>query len=500
MTTCLVSLLLLWGALVGLDWFYFKKFLIHEMKEAGRLAAQFSAAPLEFQDHQAAREVLEALQTDPRILAAAIYDRKGALFASLSPSQAEGSLMGGSPETTDHVQEDALNLFFPIRVGQETLGTLEISYYSQFMEDKVWVFALAGSGVLVLSLGVAFFLSDRLQRKISGPILELRHAAKNISDKMDYSVRVSAPDPDEIGFLVDQFNEMLKQIKEREQELRQAQETLEARVQERTRKLQEEIEVRKEMESLLREAKETAEEASRWKTEFLSRMSHELRTPLNAILGFSEILENFSEDPLTPAQLENVRNINRGGKHLLELINEALDIVKIEKSKVDLNLQPLHLNPFLDQIMNFARPLGQFKNVEFRSQVLSDPPLWVMADQTRLKQIILNLFSNAVKYHREGGRVVISCGKTTDRMGAVFIQDSDMGIPAEKLNLVFQPFSRFGMELNEDEGTGLGMTLVKNLMEMMGGTIHLESKEEGGTLITLELPLADGDPFSPETE
>jgi PAS domain S-box-containing protein len=251
----------------------------------------------------------------------------------------------------------------------------------------------------------------------------------------------------------------------------------------------EDVTERRASEQALAAAKLEAERANRAKSEFLSRMSHDLRTPLNAILGFAQLLEM---DTLDAEQREGVRHILKGGAHLLDLINEVLDIARIEAGRLSLSPEPVAVAEIVQQAVELVRPLAAQRSITFDDEtVRMDASRHVMADRQRLKQILLNLMSNAVKYNREGGRVRVTCSTGPEGRTRINVSDTGAGIPAEKLPLLFQPFERLGAEQTVIEGTGLGLMLSKGLAEAMGGTLGVESAVDRGSTFWVELARAE---------
>lgn len=245
---------------------------------------------------------------------------------------------------------------------------------------------------------------------------------------------------------------------------------------------------RKEMERSLLIAKEQAEKANHAKTEFLSSMSHELRTPLNAVLGFSQLLEMDKKTPLSTEQAECVAEISKAGKHLLELINEVLDLAKIETGKMLISLEPVQLSTVVDQVMMLMKPLADSSSVEIvrcNSTCISS---FVLADALRIKQVIINLISNAIKYNRLNGKIELSCRSLGEYL-EFKVTDTGIGIPKEYLDTIFEPFQRVGAAKNTVEGTGIGLTVVKRLMEKMHGDILVQSEVGAGSTFTLRIPL-----------
>jgi PAS domain S-box-containing protein len=239
-------------------------------------------------------------------------------------------------------------------------------------------------------------------------------------------------------------------------------------------------------------ARESAEAANRAKSEFLSRMSHELRTPMNSILGFAQLLDRA---PLPPEQKKGVGHILKAGRHLLQLINEVLEIARIEAGRQTLSLEPVRIGTVLQEAVGLVRPLAAQWQVELEEGACQNPAAFVQADRQRLTQVLLNLLSNAIKYNRPGGRVHLRCqpvaGEDGDDRLAIRVQDTGEGIAADRIDQLFTPFSRLGAERSEVEGTGLGLALSQRLTEAMGGTLVLESTGPEGSVFRLELRCAN---------
>lgn len=259
-------------------------------------------------------------------------------------------------------------------------------------------------------------------------------------------------------------------------------------VAERTRELQAALDKQLTLEREQRDAKEGAERANRAKSEFLSRMSHELRTPLNAILGFGQLLEL---DELTERQQENIKYIMKGGRHLLELINEVLELSRIESGQLALSPEPVPLTETVTDALAMVQPLAAARDVSLNADTAAvGEDAHAQADRQRLKQVLLNLLSNAIKYNRPGGRVDVTVGNGAAGTVLISVADTGIGIAPEQLASVFEPFERLGAEHGEIEGTGLGLALSKRLIEAMGGSISFESEPGKGTTFTLALEAA----------
>jgi hypothetical protein len=243
-----------------------------------------------------------------------------------------------------------------------------------------------------------------------------------------------------------------------------------------------------EVEAEMHVAVEAAEQASKAKSDFLSRMSHELRTPLNSVLGFSQLLEM---DDLPDHHGEAVGHIMRAGRHLLNLIDEVLDIARIESGNLELLLEPVAIHQVLGDAIDLAGPLAERGAITVVSDLARCPDsCHVLADRQRLLQVMLNLLSNAVKYNRTGGRVAIAVEAVSDSLVRITVTDTGNGIRAQDIDRVFEPFDRLGAESSGVEGTGVGLTLSKYLVERMGGTIGVHSTFGEGTTFTVDLATA----------
>ncbi len=246
----------------------------------------------------------------------------------------------------------------------------------------------------------------------------------------------------------------------------------------------EDITQRKKAATALQQAKDEAERANNAKSEFLSRMSHELRTPLNAILGFSQVLER-QELPLV--QRERVGHIYRAGQHLLSLINEVLEISRIETGRIQLSVEPVCMGDALSEVLDIIRPLASQRRMQIERNDFVSPETNILADRQRLKQVLLNILSNAVKYNCDGERIAVTVEQRTAHL-RLSISDNGPGIPPDKRNRLFGAFDRLGAEVTGTQGTGLGLALSKRLTEAMGGKIG-ESQPDKGASFWVEFPI-----------
>jgi PAS domain S-box-containing protein len=248
------------------------------------------------------------------------------------------------------------------------------------------------------------------------------------------------------------------------------------------------IDERKSAEDTVKQAREVADRANQAKSDFLSRMSHELRTPLNAIVGFGQLLQM---DSLTADQRESVEHILKGGHHLLNLINEVLDISRIEIGGLPISPEPVRVQEAVRESLELIAPLAAGRNIQLMDDLARTYDGHVLADRQRLKQVLLNVLSNAVKYNRDGGTVAVSCQEIPHRRVRITVRDTGPGIPPEMLARLFTPFERLGAGQTGIEGTGIGLALSKRLMELMGGEIGVESVVGQGSAFWVVLALTE---------
>jgi signal transduction histidine kinase/CheY-like chemotaxis protein len=500
MSTTLAALAVSVGTVVAYDLRSYKSALLNDLSTQAELVGHMTSAALAFDDGRLARENLALLRSRPSVRAAAIYDEHGALFATYVAPGETGAFpvrpaKGGRPvhagsKDTYVGSGDELVLYKPISENGDLLGTVYLRSQNQMLE-RMRDYLVICAGVTVLALVTAWLLVRRLGHTITTPIDAITNIAREVVARRDYSRRAPRISEDEAAELVDSFNAMLTEIEQRtraledsNREIVRLNEGLEARVQERTAQLEL-------ANSELELAIEEARNANQAKSAFLSSMSHELRTPLNAILGFAQILASKDMPTTLDQKLEFSGHILKSGRHLLTLINEILDLAKVEAGALSLSMEPVLLAEVLDECQSMIAPLAATRGV--RVLFPQAPAARVQADRTRLKQVLLNLLSNAVKYNREGGAVVVDCAQPTPQRLRLSVQDTGMGLSSEQVAGLFQPFNRLGQEGGTQEGTGIGLVVTRRLVELMGGEIGVTSSPGVGSVFWIELACTDAD-------
>src|SRR6266478_4383106 len=405
------ALLLACAAFIAYDMVTFRETMVRNLSTQSQIIGSNTASALLFNDPQSAENTLSALKAAHNILSAGIYTPDGRLFASYSRDAAgQISVLPSIPsgQTEIHWLKDKEIVLVRSMVfeGKPT-GTVYIRSDVEELNRRLIRYAGIAAIVLSACLMAALLVSSIFRRAVADPIVRLAEVAGVVSRDKNYSVRATPTrSRGELAILIDAFNEMLTQIQQNERALRKAHDGLEQRVQERTAELEA---AKKEVEEFSHSvllAKEEVERGSKFKDQFLSTMSHELRTPLNAVLGFSDLLADERYGPLNDRQQRYVTHIHTGGKHLLKLISDILDLSKIEAGKMELTREDVTITSAFAEVISALYPLAEKKSQALLQQV--EPNLHVHADALRFKQVLMNLAGNAIKFTPEGGRIELA--------------------------------------------------------------------------------------------
>ena len=419
-----------------------------------------------------AQELLASIGAQPTVEQVRLVNGRNQVFASWpgdTVSSAEWTMANAPPiQFTD---DGYLQMSIPVRERDQSAGLLQIRAGTADIQEQGRVFLWIVAGVLFSSLLLSNLISERLQRVFTGPVLRIVRVMKRVSDEGDYSARVADHSRDELGELCRGFNRMLGQIESARSELQQAHDELEQRVIERTAEL-----VR---------SKEAAEAASRAKSDFLAKMSHEIRTPMTAILGYSDLLRD--ESLPAEARSEHTATIRRNGEHLLAVINDILDISKIEAGQMTVERLEVSPGQIVADVASLMRAKAGEKKLQLSVEFDSPIPATIQTDPTRLRQILVNILGNAVKF-TENGRVELRARLESQRDDQsngrlIFeVRDTGIGMTTDQQQLLFEPFRqgddsmtrRFG-------GTGLGLAISQHFARLLGGDLWCESTPGQGS-------------------
>ena len=465
MATAGVMVLLASAGFVAYDFVNFRTNMVADITVLAEMLEVNASTALVFHDRDTADKVLGALKARPHIVSGVIYGADGSIFSKYVRAGAPEETAPRPSGTAHRFEAGHLVLHRQMLFNGRDVGTLYLKSDTKEMDARIRSYATILGVVLPVLFLVGLLIASRLQRVISGPVLDLAATALTVSRMKDYSVRARKGADDEIGVLVDSFNEMLTQIHTRDDELKVANEQA-------------------------NEARDKAEAASRAKGTFLANMSHELRTPLNAILAYSQILQDEARDRNQEAFIPDLQKINTAGTHLLTLINDVLDLSKIEAGKMDLILADFDVPKLVEEVASMIKPLVD-KNT---NQLLTVCPVEVgvmHADATRVRQVLFNLLSNASKFTDKGKILLKVARDTEDGKDWIrfVVQDSGIGMTPEQTAKLFQAFTQADASTGRKYGgTGLGLAICRRFCRMMGGDVTVESTLGKGTTFTVRVP------------
>jgi signal transduction histidine kinase/ActR/RegA family two-component response regulator len=489
MLTSSIALILSSVSFFLYDLVSFRHLLSQDLMTQAEIIGYNSAGAMEFKDEPAATATLSALTAKEDIVTAVLYKPDRQMFAHYfrGNTKVPAYLPSHLQENGYRFEGGYLEVFHDVSLNGERLGTLFLQSDMRQWNERAKRY---GNNLIIFVLisGLfAFFVSSKLQGLISKPILHLEETMRVVSTNKNYAVRAVKSYGDEIGRLIDGFNTMLSEIQQRDTALRSANGELKTRTQE----LEEEISHRKYAQEELLNAKHAAEEANRAKSTFLANMSHELRTPLNAIIGYSEMLEEETRDSGKVENVQDLQKIQTAGKHLLALINDVLDLSKIEAGKMGLHLETFDVSQVIEEMVTTLQPAAA-KNANSIHVHVAESVSVMRADITKIRQILFNLLSNACKFTDHGNvSVDVDQIKVQGRDCIQFrVSDTGIGISAQQKKNLFREFAQADASISRKYGgTGLGLAITHRFVQLMKGCITVESEPGQGAIFTVQLPV-----------
>ncbi|GAB2877802.1 hypothetical protein GCM10027277_53970 [Pseudoduganella ginsengisoli] len=469
LATTFVALMTAAAGMLLYDLDSYQQYWVDDMTTQAEIIAVVSSPALSFNDPSAARQNLGMLRVRPHILAGAIYDARGAMFAAYAQSAQDTPVFPGRPGRAGHAIDGGhLVVYHPVVENGEAIGTVYlIARYG--LVERIRTYAAIMGGVMVLSLLLAALVASRLQQGITQPLAAVTGVARDVMEKRDFSLRVrSVTATGEIATLVYAFNDMLAEVGRRANALQDA-----------NRTLQYEMTVRQDAERALLQA-------DRRKDEFLATLAHELRNPLAPIRTGLDILRMAGDDKVACDRARGI--MERQLRQMVRLVDDLLDVSRINTGKLTIKREPVTLQSVVGDALELVRPMVDAQ--EHRLQVeMPQQPVYVMGDATRLAQVLSNLLNNAAKYTNRGGELGLRAS-VEDGQLLIRVSDNGIGVAPHMVGEIFEMFVQADTSLERSTaGLGVGLSLARRLAELHGGTITAESPGIGlGTTMTVRLP------------
>ncbi len=474
------------GAFMFFSYIYLERNKEKQLQILHDMVSISSHNALIYRDYDSAIDKLDALRSDQSVLYACLYDYDGEEFAVYSRTDVEG-ISCPDPDKAKYGSNNfgrEMDLYRDIFFRNEKMGSLYIRTDLDAIDDVFYQFVQYSVLAFLISLICGYLASSQMLKFVSNPIKSLLKTAKDVSENYNYSVRADKVLDDELGVLVDSFNHMLQQIHERDTEVVKAYEGLELRVIERTQQLE--------------DARQAAEAANQAKTAFLTNMSHELRTPMHVVLSYS----GFGIEEIKSAEreelLEYFTRINDSGARLLLLLNNILDLAKLESGKMVFDMRRSDLRQPVNTVLTELSNLLEGKSIRVIAVEPEEPPI-AEFDMGKIIQVIYNLVSNAIKFTPENGTITISykkgqlpsCNYEDDMVEAISlsIKDNGIGVPENEFEAVFDKFIQSSKTHTGAGGTGLGLAISKEIILEHNGKIWCENNETKGACFTFMLPV-----------